>query len=79
MTIQELDNWFCSLPVKRKEHISVKVYLKEGKDPKEALYPNCTDVWLGLEPKRKESIYHHCTDDHGDWIQEGGDGHIYSY
>ena len=32
MTTLELDNWFCSLSVKQKEHISCKVLLKEGKE-----------------------------------------------
>jgi len=79
MNEQELDKWFCSLSIQQKEHISCKVLIKEGKNPKQGLYPNCIDVWTLLPVERKESIYHHCTDSHGMWIQEPGDGPIYSY
>jgi len=75
----ELDSWFCSLSVKQKEHISCKVLLKQGKDPKEGLYPNCVDVWSVLDENIKNDIHSHCTDKHGMWIQEEGDGPIYSY
>lgn len=79
MTTTELDNWFCSLSVKQKEHIACKVLLKQEKDPKRGLYPNCTDVWLLLSEDIKQNIHDHCTDSHGMWIQDGGDGPIYSY
>lgn len=73
------DSWFCSLNVRQKEHIACKVLRKAGKDPKDGLYPNCTAVWLSLDDERKEFIHDHCTDKHGMWIQEGGDGPIFSY
>lgn len=79
MTNKELDSWYCSLTVKQKEHIACKVLLKEGKDPKAGVYPGCTDVWVPLEEEVKQKIYTHCTDDHGMWIQEGGDAPIFSY
>lgn len=79
MKEQELDSWFCSLSVPQKEHIACKVLLKQGKDPHAGVYPNCVDVWSELDAEKKESIHEHCTDSHGMWIQEGGDGPIYSY
>lgn len=75
----ELDSWFCSLSVKQKEHIACKVLVKQGKDPKGGLYPNCVDVWNALDESIKDDIHSHCTDKHGMWIQEGGDGPIYSF
>lgn len=79
MKEQELDSWFCALSVKQKEHIACKVLLKQEKDPKEGLYPNCVKVWGELDAEIKNSIHEHCTDAHGMWIQEAGDGPIYSY
>lgn len=77
--VSELDLWFCSLTIKQKEHISCKVLLKEGKDPKEGLYPNCTEIWKSLDEETKQKIHDHCTDEHNMWIQEGGNGTIFSY
>jgi len=79
MTNSQLDDWFCSLSVKQKEHIACKVLKAQDKDPKGGLYPNCASVWSELDEERKESIHEHCTDRHGMWIQEGGDGPIYSF
>jgi len=79
MTEIELDNWFCSLTVKQKEHIACKVLLKQERDPKAGIYPNCADVWMSLDEDIKDKIHDHCTDKHGMWIQEGGDAPIFSY
>lgn len=79
MKYQTYDEWFCSLQVKQKEHVACKVLIKEGKDTKQGIYPNCVNIWLPLDNETKARIYAHCTDKHGMWIQEGGDGHIYSY
>jgi len=76
---QALDTWFCSLTVKQKEHIAVKVKMKRGEDPKTGIYPFCSDVWMSLDAEKKNWIHDHCTDRHGMWIQEEGDGPIYSY
>lgn len=79
MTDKQLDNWFCSLSVKQKEHIACKILAKQGKDPKEGLYPNSYNIWKELDEERKNGIHDHCTDSHGMWIQEGGDGPIFSF
>lgn len=79
MTQKELDSWFVSLAVKQKEHIACKVLLKQGKDPKGGVYPNCWGVWEELSEDIKNQIHSHCTDKHGMWIQEEGDGPIYSF
>jgi len=79
MTKNQLDDWFCSLSIKQKEHIACKVLLKQEKDPKRGLYPNCVTIWNELDEEVKNTIHDHCTDKHGMWIQEGGDAPIYSY
>jgi len=79
MTNTELDNWFCSLSVKQKEHIACKVLMKQEKDPKQGLYPNCVNVWNELDEEKKNIIHDHCTDKHGMWIQDGGDAPFYSF
>lgn len=79
MTKTQLDDWYCSLSIKQKEHIACKVLLKQGLDPKNGLYPNCISVWTQLDLETQNWIHDHCTDRHGMWIQEGGDAPIYSY
>lgn len=80
MTEQELDNWFCSLSVKQKEHIAAKLAKYNGLDAKEYMYPNCWDLWARCDDVvQKQMIHDHCTDNHGMWIQEGGDAPIFSY
>ena len=79
MNNSELDSWFCSLSVKQIEHIACRVLKKQGKDPKEGVYPHCATIWNALDESKKQYIHDHCTDQHGMWIQEGGDAPFYSY
>jgi len=79
MTRRALDNWFCSLSVKQKEHIAAKIAMQQGKSANEARYPNSVKFWADLPVENKQQIHDHCTDSHGMWIQEGGDGPFYSY
>lgn len=76
---QMLDNWFCSITVKQKEHIAAKLAKYNNLDAKEFMYPNCVTLWERCDAEQKQVIHDHCTDHHGMWIQEEGDGPIYSY
>lgn len=79
MTEKELNNWFCSLTIKQKEHIACKILLKHKRDAKEGLYPKSVLVWNELDTEKKNWIHSHCTDKHGMWIQEAGDAPFYSF
>jgi len=75
----KLMDWFCSLSIQQKEHIACKVLLQQGKDPKEGVYPRCVTVWESLTFEQQQSIYEHCTDHHGMFIQQPGDAPFYSF
>lgn len=55
----ELDNWWSSLRVSEKERIAGKI----AGEP--VSYPECTRVWNGLSPEKKQHIRDHCMDRHG--------------
>lgn len=69
MDNNELELWWSSLPVSRKEEIARKGLTKLSSgapiDESEVVYPACTRWWSSLTPERKEWIYAHCTNRHG--------------
>lgn len=79
MSEKELNDWFCSLTIKQKEHIAYRLCTINNTDKENIPYPNCVNVWLPLCVEQKQTIHDHCTDKHGMWIQEGGDATIFSY
>jgi len=79
MNEKELNGWFCSLPTKRKEHIAAKILLKDGGDVHLAKYPNCTAIWLQIDKVLKERIYDHCTNKHGDCVDDWQEGDVFSF
>lgn len=81
MDNNELELWWASLPVKRKEEIARKGLTKmsngDSFDESKAVYPACTKWWEALSQERKEWIYAHCTNRHGYVRSEWTDANPY--
>ncbi len=81
MDINELELWWASLPVTRKEEIAkkglTKGFANHSFDEAEVRYPACTRWWESLTPERKEWIYAHCTNRHGYVRSEWTDANPY--
>lgn len=81
MDINELELWWASLPVARKEEIARKGIAKgSGSDSfneSDVTYPACSRWWLSLSNEKKEWIHAHCTNRHGYVRSEWTDANPY--
>lgn len=70
-----LDNWWSGLRISEKERIASKILAKNPEMKGEPTYPHCTDLWMKLDPRRKEWVYNHCMFRHGylDKVEFDGD------
>lgn len=76
-----LDYWWASLAICEKERIARKIATKKAHgspfSDSEWQYPGCTSTWESLDETRKQAIYIHCVNQHGDILKDWDDANPY--